>query len=342
MDWPHVTVVITVRERFSLTEDSLLDFLHKTPEPHQLVYVDVNSPNRVARFLKDAARKHQFTLVRINRYVSPNAARNIGLRYASGEHVIFLDNDVELADGWLTSLVQCAEEESASLVGPLYLHGGLADGLVHMAGGDMKFTGDVPGERDFVQVQRHFLDRIEQVPPDELVRQRSDIVEFHCALVRRSVIDAIGGMDENLLTTREHLDYCLRALDIGGSIFFEPSAVIGYRSPPPFALYDLPYFLLRWSDAWTEHTLRHFARKHGIRSEYVERVAKTRARRQHLVFSWLTPKLNRVLGKRTGQLVSRGLRATEPTFNQVMVRAYALRGRPRHEVIVARDNANSA
>ncbi|MFD9538602.1 glycosyltransferase family 2 protein [Streptomyces sp. NPDC060022] len=325
MNAVDLTLIVTVRERFSYSRESLENLIETADCPYKLVYVDINSPGPVASYLKAAAEKHSFTLVRLDHYVSPNEARNIGLRHAEGEYVVFLDNDVEFTPGWLSALVRCAREENASLVGPLYLHGRLEDQSVHMAGGDMSFSGTW-GSRDFTQTQRYFMKNLAEVPESELTRQQCDIVEFHCALVRRDVFDRVGGMDEGLLTTREHLDFCQRVLDSGGTVYFEPESVITYRMPPPFETSDLPYFMLRWSDEWTRKTLVHFAHKHGIAPSYVQRVAKNRRRRQSLLFQWAEPRIRPVLGSAGTSVAKKIFSVVEPLGNRLLVTALTRRG----------------
>jgi GT2 family glycosyltransferase len=335
MDSPEITIIVTSRERFSFSTESLHSLFAHTDLPYHLVYVDVNSPGAVAAELRSLARERDFTLVRVNQYVSPNHARNIGIRFAAGRYVVFVDNDVEYTDGWLDALVRCAEEEGAWVVGPLYLHGRLEDKSVHMAAGDMQFSGQW-GTREFVQTQRHFMKHLDDVPSEELVRQKCDIIEFHCALVRREVLDRVGGMDEGLLTTREHLDFCQRVLDAGGTVYFEPASVVTYRMPPPFALTDLPYFMLRWSDKWTRETLTHFANKYGIKPSYVERVAKNRRSRQYLLFSAIKPRLHELVGQVGTQAAQRVFKVVEPMGNQVLVETLTrLRGPVRWEIVEA-------
>lgn len=323
-DHHEITIIVTSRERFSFSAESLRSLYAHTLIPFTLVYVDVNAPDAVYTELRELADEHDFSLVRVNQYISPNMARNIGLRYATGKYVVFVDNDVEYTDGWLEALVECAEEEQAWVVGPLYLQGALEEKSVHMAAGDMRFEG-VWGTRDFEQTQRHFMKHLDEVPPTELVRQKCDIMEFHCALVRRDVIDRVGGMDEGLLTTREHLDFCQRVLDAGGTVYFEPTSVITYRMPPPFARYDLPYFMLRWSDKWTRSTLAHFANKYGIKPSYIERIAKNRRGRQWLLFLTTKRKLKPLVGERLTNAAQKVFAAVEPIANRIVVEALTLR-----------------
>ncbi|MGW8486039.1 glycosyltransferase family 2 protein [Streptomyces sp. NPDC055886] len=324
---PRVTAIITSRERFSYAEESLRSFYEHTELPCDVVYVDVNSPRDRWERLKRLGDELGFTAIRLNKYVSPNCARNVGLRFAASEYVVFLDNDVDYTPGWLEPLVACADSENAAMVGPLYLHGPLEEQVVHMAGGDMEFSG-FWGTREFKQTQRYFMKHLTEVPEKELRRQRCDIIEFHCALVRRSVFEQVGGMDEGLLTTREHLDFSQRVLDAGGTVWFEPGSVITYRMPPPFALTDLPYFMLRWSDAWTEDTLRHFANKYGIRPSYVERVTKNRKGRQWLLFEQIKQHLPDGLGESGTKVVKRSFQKVEPLLNRAVVEVLTFRDEP--------------
>jgi hypothetical protein len=101
---------------------------------------------------------------------------------------------------------------------------------------------------------------------DQLKRGPVDLVEFHCLLMRSSVLERIGEFDEALLPFFDHNDFCLMVKGAGGSIWIEPSSIVGYLPPPPFALPDVRFFLLRWSDRWLRASLEHFVRKHGLDS----------------------------------------------------------------------------
>lgn len=324
---PTVSIIVNVRERYEITEDSLESLYETADMDFELIYVDVRSPQKHAEILRRQARKRGFKLVRVDQYVSPNAARNIGAKRATGDYLVFVDNDVIFQPEWLSSLVECAEETGAWAVGPLYMHqdGYHENPAVHMAAGDMEFSGEW-GRRDFTQTQRYFNKPLSSVPEEELTRQQSDLIEFHCALIRRVAFEKVGFLDENLLTTREHLDFCLRIKGAGGDIYFEPSSVINYLSPPPLSLTDLPYFCLRWSDGWTRHTLRHFAEKWGITPSYEARVQKTRMRRQRLLFTPVEKRLESLVGDRLTSLVMLPVKQAEPYVNRAIVLALTPRG----------------
>ena len=56
----------------------------------------------------------------------------------------------------------------------------------------------------------------------------------------------------------------MAARKAGGSVYVEPKAVTSYVPPPPCEWWDLPYFMLRWSEAWNVASARHFNEKWDV------------------------------------------------------------------------------
>lgn len=255
---PAATVVVVPRERFSEAAASLASIVRHTAPPDQLVYVDGASPAPVRRAIAAAAARHGFRVLRRRHYLSPNEARNLGLAAVDTPYVVFVDNDLHVRPGWLGALVQCAEQTGAWLVGPLYHQGRPGAERIHMAGGVARIE-----ERDGRRFLResHHLSAGALEDGIDLRRSPTELIEFHCLLARTQALRDLGGLDPRLLNTPEHVDLCLSANAAGGGIQLEPAAKVTYVGPGPLRLYDLPYFLLRWSDDWTRRSLAHFGRK---------------------------------------------------------------------------------
>ncbi len=254
---PLVTIVVVPRERFSFALASLDAVYERTSFPFRLVYVDAGSPRAVRRGLERRAAERGFELVRVDRYLTPNAARNLGLRRVSTRYVVFLDNDGLVMPGWLGALVGFAEVRGAAVCGPPPCNGPPEREIIHIAGGTAGIV-EQDGRRRFDAVHRLSGRRASEVR-DGLAREAADEIEFHCMLVRTEVFERLGPLDEGLLNTQEHSDLCLKVREAGLSVVFEPASVVSYVPPPPFALSDVPYFLLRWSEEWTRASLAHFA-----------------------------------------------------------------------------------
>jgi GT2 family glycosyltransferase len=262
---PKVTVIVVPRERFSHTIRTLESIYAETPFPFRLVCVDGNSPRKLRRQLERMARERTFQLIRKDRYLCPNEARNLGLQAVSTKYVTFIDNDALVTKGWLEALVRCAEETGAWVCGPLCLIGPLESEIIHAAGSEAALLEE-GGRRRFHEARGHAGQQLSEVLP-LLRREPCELVEFHSMLVRTDVFDRFGPLDEELRGTLEHCDLCLTVRTNGGQVFFEPASVMTYVAPPPLAWSDLPYFMLRWSPQWAEASAAHFKAKWQLDAE---------------------------------------------------------------------------
>ena len=256
-----VTVAIVPRETFSDSIASLESFYANTPMPCEMIYVDGNSPEPVCSAIKGWQSDKQFKLIRSEQYLAPNQARNLAVQHVKTKYVVFYDNNVVVTPGWLERLVECAEETGAWVVSPLYLEGDLAEGIIHTAGGVSHF-GCVNGRRGFIEEHRFHDRKIDEVRPC-LRREPTELVEFHCVLVRTELFELTGPLDEKLMSMADHIDLSLSARELGKPVYTEPAAVVTYRRPM-LSSFDVPYFRLRWSDEWTEATIEHLQQKWNL------------------------------------------------------------------------------
>lgn len=267
------TIVVTQRERFGMTQESLEDLIEKTPGA-AIVYVDGKSPAPTAAYLRSQAAAGVITLLRRERFLSPNQARNIGAAAAQTDFIVFVDNDVLFTAGWLDRLIACAAETGADVVAPLTCQGLPAHSEIHHAGGDYAAGGDMAeffagaseAGRQFNEVMHGHGEKV-SAWEGRLHRQETGMAEFHCVLVRRKTFEAVGGLDEQLLSTKEHIDFAMTVKQAGGSVWFEPSSVITYVFPcraRPMSREDWPFFALRWSNAHGARSLEHFIAKWNL------------------------------------------------------------------------------
>lgn len=305
MSDPKVTVVVVPRERFNITELAFETLYEHTDIPFKLVYVDGNSPRHIKKYLEVQAKQKGFSLIRTEHFLSPNQARNLGVAQTDTQYVVFVDNDLLVTPGWLKNLVQCADETGAWVVGPLYFEGKPEDQIIHMAGGHANFRQQ-QGKR--VLFEKHSFQR-KRLPAvlSQLQQEPTELVEFHCALARTEVFEKLGPLDEKLMSTPEHIDLCLSVREAGGTVYFEPSSIVTYVTPPPFAWTDLPYFFLRWSDTWTHASLEHFRNKWNLTENdpYIKGNYKWTKSHRRLALKPLQNLISRVLpGKVAFKIVS--------------------------------------
>ncbi|MGH2753375.1 MAG: glycosyltransferase family 2 protein, partial [Actinomycetota bacterium] len=260
---PRVTIVVTQREILGLTAQSLESLYTETDVPFSLVYVDAGSPPSVQSLLEREARRRGFKLLRVHRYVPPNVARDLALAHVQTEFVVFIDNDVLFSSGWLQALIDCADETSAAVVGPLYLEREGEKEKIHMAGGGISIE-QRDGRRVFKESHEHA--HVETSSSTVFERKRVDFVEFHCLLVRTAELRAVGGLDRRLLSLHEHIDLSMMLSKAGQSTYIEPRSVVTFEVPPPVARSEMSLFLRRWSERWARKTLKHFGVKWKVQA----------------------------------------------------------------------------
>ncbi|MBW4517916.1 MAG: glycosyltransferase [Timaviella obliquedivisa GSE-PSE-MK23-08B] len=318
---PQVTIVVVPRERFSCTRDSLESIYEYTTLPFQLVYVDGNSPQKVHHYLKEKADERDFQLIRTDNYLSPNQARNLGLSYVQTRYVVFVDNDVIVSPGWLEALVNCADETQAAIVGPLMCQHEPIHEIIHFAGGESHIWVDKTGRRRLREKMYRQGKRVDEVR-HELQRTPTELAEFHCVLVRTEIFQRSGGLDEAMFNTKEHLDFCLTVTQLGGKIYFEPASIVTYVPGPPIEWSDLPFYMLRWSDAWTLASLHRLRDKWNLSEDgyFQNRYKKVGCRRMMTI---IAPVVHRVTFGRYSKFLESLLVQGDRTLNRYLTTRHA-------------------
>ena len=255
----RVTLVMTARERHSLAEASIASVIAETRGPYRFVYVDVCSPAWLRESLATLAGQRQLDVVTFDEPLSPQQARLAVAGSIETEYAVFIDNDVQVEAGWLDALVACADDTGAGIVGPLYLWGdGVGPSTVHMAGGQLCELASATGR---VLEERHLLaDEDPGRAGAQLTRRACDFVEFHCMLVRTSLLRD-GVLDATLHCVHEHIDMSLATKARGLATWLEPRARVTYLARSDYMLDELAFFRERWSASRADADIAAFCAK---------------------------------------------------------------------------------
>ncbi len=174
-----------------------------------------------------------------SRNVGFAAACNRAIRETRGDLVLLLNPDACLRPGALATLAGYLERHPrVAIVGPRLL---APDGSLPA---DSSATGLPPG---FVQAlfeytrlhrwfprSRHFRDYF-LLDWDRSTDRAVAMVQGACFLVRRSLLDALGGLDERFFLYFEETDLCARAIAVGAEVHYVAGAAathVGGHSMP--------------------------------------------------------------------------------------------------------------
>jgi len=304
VDKPKVTIAVVPRERFSVSLPSLASIYTETDTNFELLYIDGNSPAHVAEQLQKQSLAKGFRLLRYNRYLCPNEARNIAIKQCDTDYIVFVDNDTFFQREWLNALIECADSTDCAVVAPLYLEGPLAAGTVHFAGGEGHIDCR-PGGNYYVQdhfFERHKLSEVRS----QIKRMPVNLVEFHVLLVRRNLFDETGLLDEEFINIAAENDFSLTVIKAGKVMYFEPESVITYDYKFPFEWSDMPFFTLRWSAMWTEASVKRMCQKWNLAKNdpFIGHASDFRYRQRRIALLPATA-LTTLFGSRCAKFVER-------------------------------------
>ena len=168
---------------------------------------------------------------------------NAAVREATGDILLFLNNDVEATTaGWLSALVEHAQRDEVGAVGARLLYPdrtvqhvgvviGMSNGAAHVLQG---LPADSPGYLAWAYMTRD-----------------CSAVTGACLMTRRDVFDSLGGFSEELPVAFSDIDYCLRLRRSGRLVVYTPLAALVHhesrtRGHADDAL-ELPRLIARWA-----------------------------------------------------------------------------------------------
>jgi N-acetylglucosaminyl-diphospho-decaprenol L-rhamnosyltransferase len=220
-----ISVVVVNWNSGPLLEECILSIRRHAPDC-EIVVVDNDSADSSLDFtgrLQDG-----IVLVRNRENLGFAAACNQGWRLAHGDMILFLNPDAECLPGSVNSLGHSLEDESG-----IWAAGGcLQDPSGRpQAGFNVRAfptTGAVAAEMlllDEIWPGNPWTRSYRMTGWDHRLRRDVDQPAAACLMVRRAVLESLGGFDERFQPAWfEDVDLCRRIHDGGGRIVFDPEA----------------------------------------------------------------------------------------------------------------------
>ena len=225
---PKVSILIPNKDHTDDLEKCLQSIWKKTTWDNYEVIVIENNSTDPATFAYYEQAKQRYDGLKVVTYPEKgfnfSGINNFGRKAAAGDYLLLLNNDVEVCNGdWLTELLrQCAHKGGAAICGAMLYY---PDGTLQHAGVITGLGGYAGHSHKYKQKGGSgYLFRAATV-------QDFSAVTGACLLVRTSVYDAVGGLDEQFAVAFNDVDFCLRVRDAGYRIVWTPYAeLIHYES----------------------------------------------------------------------------------------------------------------
>ena len=210
---PRITILIAAHGHWRTTRKCLssIKLAHEPSEEVEVLLVDDASPDKTA---KAASKVKGLRLARLEENVGFTRAINFGLSQARGQHVVILNNDTIVLDGWLKALLSSADQEDVGIVGATLL---FPNGQIQEAGGAIFSDGSASNLSRGTWWRRD---------PHATARD-VDYCSGAALLLTRQLLDKVEGFDERYSPAYyEDTDLAMTARLVGLRVVFEPRAVV--------------------------------------------------------------------------------------------------------------------
>jgi GT2 family glycosyltransferase len=228
--FPPVSILIPTKNAPEMLGRCLKSLSEKTSYPEfEVILMDNETTDEHALQLME-----QYPVRRIP---TPNPfnfsrANNQGALAASGEFLVFLNNDTEIVTAdWLEHLLYYAEQPEVGAAGALLIY---EDRTVQHAGVALGMRGTAD------HTMRGFPIGVDGYAGSLACAREVSAVTAACLMMRKSLFHEIGGFNEHFFTAYQDVDLCLRLRERGLGLICTPRAlVIHHESVSRQNYYDM-------------------------------------------------------------------------------------------------------
>lgn len=163
-------------------------------------------------------RKGNITVVMFRGGFNYSAINNLGVQYASGDYILLLNNDTEIITvNWIEELLMYAQREDVGAVGAKLYYG---DRTIQHAGVVIGLGAHRTAGHTHYKQSRQNLGYMGRL----CYAQNVSAVTGACLMVKRSLYEAVGGLEERFAVSLNDVDLCLKLRERGLLNVFTPFA----------------------------------------------------------------------------------------------------------------------
>ncbi|WP_201616716.1 glycosyltransferase family 2 protein [Psychrobacter immobilis] len=249
VDWPipdpspKVSMLIPTRDGKDITEQAVRSILEKTIYTNYDILIIDNGSEKQETFdffEQIQAEDDRISVIRYDQPFNYSAINNFGVKHTDGEIIALVNNDVEVINPeWLTEMVMHAIRPEIGCVGAKLYY---ANGQIQHAG-VITSLGGVAGHshKYFPKESVGYFHRLVLV-------QDLTAVTAACLLVKRSIYNEVGGLNENDLTVAfNDVDFCLRVYSAGYRNLWTPYAELYHHESISRGAEDNPEKVARFN-----------------------------------------------------------------------------------------------
>jgi len=216
---PLVSIIIPScdhRDDLEKCVDSIIE--KSTYKNYEIIICENNStkPETFEYYEQLKAAYKNIQIVEWEREFNFSAINNFARGFTSGEHLIFVNNDIEIiSPDWIEEMIMFTQRDNVAACGIKLLypddtvqHGGIAVGIDGSAANLCPF---------FPRAHDGYMSRL-------AIASNMSACTAACLAVKASAFDEVGGFDEQLAVAFNDVDLCLKLRDKEYLVVFNPVA----------------------------------------------------------------------------------------------------------------------
>ena len=241
---PLASIIIPTRDGCDLLKRCLDSIETKTTyKRYEIIVLDNESVDSSTLSFLDNL-KQRWRVVRCPGDFNFSSVNNIGARYAKGEYLLFLNNDIEVRTGdWLKDMLAQAQRRGVGSVGAKLLY---PDGSIQHAGVVVGIQGNAG------HAFRHQQDDGRSYYGLADTVRNCSAVTAACMMVPKEVFRKVNGFDEQLRVEFNDVDLCLKIRRQGYRIVYAPEAVLYHHENATRKGRRSPQDEMRFTQQWGE------------------------------------------------------------------------------------------
>lgn len=216
--YPLVSIIIPNKDHSEDLRKCINSIIEKsTYKNYEIIVIENNSETVETFKYYDTLKTNSFIkIVQWEGKFNYSAINNYGFKFSNGEHIILLNNDIEIiTPNWIEEMLMYSQRQDVGAVGvKLYYedntiqHAGIGIGLLTLAG---------HYHRNFPRSHPGYMARLTYT-------QNVSAVTAACMMIRRNVFAEVNGLDEGFEVAFNDVDLCMRIRKAGYLIVFTPYA----------------------------------------------------------------------------------------------------------------------
>ncbi len=236
---PLISIIIPNKDHTDDLAKCINSIFKSSYTNYEIIIVENNSTEeKTFHYYHRISQHDNIKILHWDKEFNYSAINNYAVTYASGEYILFLNNDTEvITTNWLEEMLMYAQREDVGIVGSLLLY---PDNTVQHAGVILGIQG-IAGHshKNLPAADNGYFNRLCLV-------QDYSCVTAACMMIRKTLFQKVNRFDEHFKVAFNDIDLCLKVRQENYLVVYTPYAKLYHYESKSRGIEDTPEKLARF------------------------------------------------------------------------------------------------